>query len=186
MHITKVELQNFKRFTNLTIDGIPADAKLVLLIGSNGSGKSSVFDAFEIDNSQKRIPPFNMNDGALKRANITQDRNAINQRLVELKKASPAPSDPQVKITTTIRSKYTDGTFVDENPTSTYPRDIEDTSSIIRYYGRTSFRQVSRLTIRQTDGSFMSERDADRPSNFIDRDNRFENDIDRISRQIFQ
>ena len=39
MYITKVELQNFKRFTDLTIDGIPADARLVLLIGSNGSGK---------------------------------------------------------------------------------------------------------------------------------------------------
>ena len=49
MRITKVELKNFKRFTDLTIDGIPTDAKLVLLIGSNGSGKSSVFDAFEID-----------------------------------------------------------------------------------------------------------------------------------------
>jgi len=45
--ITKLELRNFKRFTDLTIDSIPADAKLVLLIGSNGSGKSSVFDAFE-------------------------------------------------------------------------------------------------------------------------------------------
>lgn len=44
MRITKVELKNFKRFTDLTLDGIPADTKLVLLIGANGSGKSSVFD----------------------------------------------------------------------------------------------------------------------------------------------
>jgi AAA15 family ATPase/GTPase len=47
MRITKLELKNFKRFTDLTIEGIPDNVKLVLLIGSNGSGKSSVFDAFD-------------------------------------------------------------------------------------------------------------------------------------------
>lgn len=47
MRLKKVELINFKRFTHLTIDAIPESAKLVLLIGSNGSGKSSVFDGFE-------------------------------------------------------------------------------------------------------------------------------------------
>ena len=56
MRITKVELKNFKRFTDLTIDGIPADTKLVLLIGANGSGKSSVFDAFESLNKGTRGP----------------------------------------------------------------------------------------------------------------------------------
>jgi AAA15 family ATPase/GTPase len=48
MRITKLQLKNFKRFTDLTIDAIPKEAKLVLLIGSNGSGKSSIFDAFNI------------------------------------------------------------------------------------------------------------------------------------------
>jgi len=46
MRIIKLQLKNFKRFTDLTIDAIPKEAKLVLLIGSNGSGKSSIFDAF--------------------------------------------------------------------------------------------------------------------------------------------
>ncbi|HEY4289719.1 MAG TPA: AAA family ATPase [Puia sp.] len=46
MRIVKLQLKNFKRFTDLTIDSVPKEAKLVLLIGSNGSGKSSVFDAF--------------------------------------------------------------------------------------------------------------------------------------------
>ena len=46
MRITSLQLKNFKRFTDLTIEGIPKEAKLVLLIGSNGSGKSSIFDAF--------------------------------------------------------------------------------------------------------------------------------------------
>lgn len=47
MRITRLQLKNFKRFTDLTIENIPHDAKLVLLIGSNGSGKSSIFDAFD-------------------------------------------------------------------------------------------------------------------------------------------
>lgn len=39
-------MQNFKRFTDLRITDIPESAKLVVLIGPNGCGKSSVFDAF--------------------------------------------------------------------------------------------------------------------------------------------
>ena len=46
MKIKKIHLKNFKRFTDLTIDEIPETAKLVVLIGANGCGKSSLFDAF--------------------------------------------------------------------------------------------------------------------------------------------
>ncbi|OED45044.1 hypothetical protein AB833_00275 [Chromatiales bacterium (ex Bugula neritina AB1)] len=45
MRIHELQLQNFKRFTDLTIKDIPDTAQLVLLIGSNGCGKSCVFDA---------------------------------------------------------------------------------------------------------------------------------------------
>lgn len=56
MRIRKLHLKNFKRFTDLTINNIPDEAKLVLLIGSNGSGKSSIFDAFSFltDCAQKK------------------------------------------------------------------------------------------------------------------------------------
>jgi predicted ATPase len=47
MRIKELNLKNFKRFTDLQIKNIPAEAKLVLLIGANGSGKSAIFDAFE-------------------------------------------------------------------------------------------------------------------------------------------
>ena len=46
MRIKNIHLRNFKRFTDLTIREIPETSKLVLLIGSNGSGKSCLFDAF--------------------------------------------------------------------------------------------------------------------------------------------
>lgn len=47
MRIKSIELKNFKRFSDLRIEQIPESARLVLLIGANGSGKSSVFDAFQ-------------------------------------------------------------------------------------------------------------------------------------------
>ncbi|MDR0671373.1 MAG: AAA family ATPase, partial [Oscillospiraceae bacterium] len=46
MRIKSVELTNFKRFTHLTVDGLPDTAKLVVLVGPNGSGKTSFFEAF--------------------------------------------------------------------------------------------------------------------------------------------
>ncbi len=53
MRIQSIQLQNFKRFTDLKIEGIPETAKLVLLIGANGSGKSSVFDALNLFGTQR-------------------------------------------------------------------------------------------------------------------------------------
>src|SRR5699024_10108337 len=47
MRIKTVHLEQFKRFTDLRIQNIPQTAKLVVLLGPNGCGKSSVFDAFK-------------------------------------------------------------------------------------------------------------------------------------------
>lgn len=47
MKIREIHLEDFKRFTDLTIKEIPKEAKLVVLIGPNGCGKSSMFDAFK-------------------------------------------------------------------------------------------------------------------------------------------
>lgn len=46
MRITKVQLKQFKRFDDLTIDLGAAPPRVVALVGPNGCGKSSVFDAF--------------------------------------------------------------------------------------------------------------------------------------------
>ena len=47
MRIRALRIKNFKRFTDLQIEGIPAGTKLVLVIGANGAGKSCLFDAFD-------------------------------------------------------------------------------------------------------------------------------------------
>ena len=49
MKIKSIKLKNFKRFTDLTIEGLSETAKLVVMIGPNGCGKSSVFDAMNAD-----------------------------------------------------------------------------------------------------------------------------------------
>lgn len=46
MRIKEIDLSGFKRFTQLKIVDLPPTAKLIILAGPNGNGKSSLFDAF--------------------------------------------------------------------------------------------------------------------------------------------
>lgn len=46
MKLKSIHIKNFKRFSDLTIQNIPETAKLVVLVGPNGCGKTSVFEAF--------------------------------------------------------------------------------------------------------------------------------------------
>ncbi len=46
MRIQRIELNNFKRFTHLVVEDIPQTAKLVVMVGPNGSGKTSFMEAF--------------------------------------------------------------------------------------------------------------------------------------------
>ncbi|MBD1208394.1 MAG: AAA family ATPase [Ignavibacteria bacterium] len=46
MKISSVKINKFKRFTDLTIKDIPESARLIILVGPNGCGKTSMFEAF--------------------------------------------------------------------------------------------------------------------------------------------
>lgn len=46
MKITQVKLKDFRRFTDLTIELAGCSKKIIALVGPNGTGKSSIFDAF--------------------------------------------------------------------------------------------------------------------------------------------
>ena len=47
MRLKSAQIKKFKRFVDLTISDLSPDAKLVVLLGPNGCGKSSLFDAFQ-------------------------------------------------------------------------------------------------------------------------------------------
>ena len=47
IRLKKIQISDFKRFTSLTVQGLPETARLIMLAGPNGSGKSSFFDALQ-------------------------------------------------------------------------------------------------------------------------------------------
>lgn len=157
MKISKIQLINFKRFSDLEIDNIPNSAKLVLLIGSNGSGKSSLFDA------------FGFIDGAIK-----TDIANTEEFLHYFRKKNES--------VVTVKFQFSDKTEYSISNDSFVKLNLPQHS----FYGRTSFRQIPRLTRTALGqgGTVDFLKDTDRPKFFIDRDNRFENDIEKMTETI--
>ena len=150
MHISYIELKNFKRFTDLTIDLSKLEQlpKLVLLIGANGSGKSSVFDGFNFITGHYSFPNFKYYS----------------------KSKGENPDDFSITIKT------------DKGDFSTYEDPKPPDKS---FYGRSSLRQMPILTKKSSQDYFNLLEDTDRPRLYIERDNRFENDINILGQQIF-
>jgi len=46
MKLKTIKINKFKRFTDVVVTDIPESARLILLVGPNGSGKTSLFEAF--------------------------------------------------------------------------------------------------------------------------------------------
>lgn len=161
MKITRIEVSNFKRFSALTLRDIPETAKLVLLIGANGSGKSSVFDIFG----------FIKNRISLEQQKVFDDYDYLNYFKKE-----------------TARNLYINIFFDGDKKEMIIDNSRIDDLSANNFYGRTSFRQIPRLT-RTALGQGAAidfEKDSDRPLFFIDRDTRFENDIEKITETILK
>ena len=157
MKINSLSLKNFKRFTELTIENIPSTSKLVLLIGSNGSGKSSVFDAFGYIDARLKGSFL----GGKKAEELYYKKNQVQNFNVKI----------EFDENKVIESNTFDGKNLSQNS----------------FYGRTSFRQTPRLTRTTLGGRpFNFEKDSDRSRFFIDRDERFENDIERITETIMK
>lgn len=77
MKIKKINLRNFKRFSDFTIDNIPASIKLVLVVGPNGSGKTSLFDAFNLWYKQHASIGWNQDKRFYFKSNENNDWNKL-------------------------------------------------------------------------------------------------------------
>ena len=58
MRIKQVTLKKFTRFNGITIDLGEDPKKIIALVGQNGCGKSSIFDAFEEKNKNYKTIPI--------------------------------------------------------------------------------------------------------------------------------
>ena len=166
MKIKSVQLKNFKRFTDLTIEGIPENSKLVLLIGANGSGKSSLFDGFR----KALIPPFGQG---------YSEKFPMPKLEIEAKNFYEKSNSEQVITDIQLHS----GEILGSNG-------INNTIPIANYWlkkfiGRSSIRVVSRIPVTSIDLDTI-ENDKDTPVSSIDNDNRFINDLMGYIHQINQ
>ncbi len=160
MFISKLELKNFKRFTDLTIDlsGDNTPPKLVLMIGANGSGKSSVFDAFEWISQ------------------LANDRTYFNNLFDYHGKNNEYP------IAT---FHFSNGLELQRQGNTIKP--IESPIENL-FYGRSALRIAPRLKRTAVSANIEIARDGDRPKFYIDYDDRFENDyfelINRVLNEV--
>ncbi|MFN5538814.1 MAG: AAA family ATPase [Candidatus Melainabacteria bacterium] len=199
MFIKKLQLKNFKRFTDLTIDLLPSSPlesgsldnnqqapKLVLLIGANGCGKSCVFDAFEFLNKcQGKINAYPNSYGEEQkkyyRKDPSEETHFFGERIeVDFSNGLSIKAD----------SKTLGGTAFTafKNNTSKNPEDFMLSPNDYRFYGRSSFRYTPRIT-KTSIGTSQKEisQDVDRPKTYIDLDtSRMDADIDQIFRDFFK
>ncbi|MBX3252528.1 MAG: AAA family ATPase [Chitinophagaceae bacterium] len=164
MRITELHLVNFKRFTDLTITNIPESSKLVLLIGSNGSGKSAVLDVF-----------------SLMLGAVRHDVSGGEERFEYYYKQT----NQELLLTITVTNGETFSISGERGGLSWDERLYKLKGA--NFYGRTSFRQIPQLTRTSLgEQKFDFDKDSDRPKFFIERDSRFENDVEKITEIILK
>ena len=178
MNVTRLHLANFKRFTELTIDltscaGAP---KLVLLIGANGSGKSSVFDAFEYLSAQHKgdtAPPARHFSDEFSDEFYKGEEHA---RFTGYRKKD-------LSAGMSVSCSFGGGFEVrrsDALPAAVSPPEWDVKSA---FYGRSSLRTIPELH-RGRGAAAPVGADRDRPRRYIDQDARFETDVAEMTKRI--
>ncbi len=190
MFINKLQLKNFKRFTDLTIDLISAQnespPKLVLLIGANGCGKSCIFDAFEsvngIISNEKLIRAFEdlqaeKTKGYLSGLGLPDHDYCLKEK--DIKNEYEIIIDFDKEKIFNIHYKGSSETNIVGQSS------IETNLNVGNYfYGRTAFRNIIDLETKfnadeygEKDVQKVIEKNLDKPSRLIDLDKRWDGDI---------
>lgn len=154
MKLRSARIKDFKRFVDLTIRNLPRDTKLVVLLGPNGCGKSSLFDAFQ---RRLKVDQFYGMSAEFVRyyRRATQDAlQATDDVAMEFYDRNPATPD-EFKKSLYVRSAYRhDPTF--QRATLEQQADILDRHAVRRLldtdqtvqnnYQRIIWRLLSRVT----------------------------------------
>ena len=156
MNVSELHLLNFKRFTDLKIDLAGSPAKLVLLIGANGSGKSSIFDAFEYLSGPSK--------------------GTADPYTAFIKKNG----DKEVSVSCLLGGGYSVRRSNQQKTTCSPDLNLRDA-----FYGRSSLRTVPELRNRSGVAADLPA-DADRPQRSIEWDTRFDADISHVTAQILR
>ena len=130
MRLKSVRIRHFKRFVNLSINRLPAEARLVVLLGPNGCGKSSLFDAFQKHLKVERL--FGLNDELLRYYRRKTPEDVLQEDDVSLEFHNRNPSsEDEIKRSLYIRSAYRhDPSF--QNTAIQQQNDVLDRHSVRR------------------------------------------------------
>ena len=154
MRLESARIKNFKRFVDLTIHNLSPDAKLIVLLGPNGCGKSSLFDAF-----QKQIKVdqfFGMNPDLMRYYQRTTSKAVAESDEVRLEFHGGYPtSEVDRKKSLYVRSAYRhdpsfQGTTIQQQPDvldrHAVRRMIDTDQTVQNNYQRIIWRLLGKVT----------------------------------------
>ena len=160
MKLQSATIKNFKRFTDLTIGNIPPTARLIMLAGPNGCGKSSLFDAFSIWHRRTKRPRYDPGWQNDYHSKVTSPADSFTDQIdVTFHEGVPANDNEKKKIFY-IRSAYRNdpefriqqltrvGSTLDEE---TVTRMIDNDAAVSRNYQRMVGQSLDGLYDRQHD-----------------------------------
>ena len=129
LRLKSAQIKNFKRFVDCTIHNLSPDVKLIVLLGPNGCGKSSLFDAFQRQLKVEHI--YRMSD-ELKRYYRRMDVCGARRRsALGVPWWQPRLKRRTVKKSLYVRSAYRHDPFV-QGARLEQPPDVLDRHAVLR------------------------------------------------------